>query len=377
MDAFLIATAILGSVVLLFKYAVPPQPPIKRYCERCTKSSLLARMRLIGQRYSSVTSGFGIKYREIKLKRLIVSIARRAAECGEGSVSAWESEIISSHSLIESCFEQGIAAARLAHSLGHVNGYPRIYLLCGELVSALCGNTDNSLVKCAVNEFERYAPLTAAEKDLFCGMLEFCLCELLYNYASAASVRNDAYLSGREDGAKGNVDLDRIDNADYVCGVTDCATSADGAAIGRIRRIGAEKARCRAVPNVCRYGKRDTLALRIARSPSKRSRQTQKQNEQARRNGFHDSACGAHIAYGCADRGIRARAACSRFRSVRSYNIRSFQASALALRAGCARHRYLGAGKAQKTSAIVGFTAKTRADALRNGVLRRRTDTRI
>lgn len=242
----MIATAILGSVVLLFKYAVPPQPPIKRYCERCTKSSLLARMRLIGQRYSSVTNGFGIKYREIKLKRLIVSIAQRAAECGEGSVFAWESEIISTHSLIEGCFEQGIAAARLAHSLGHVNGYPRIYLLCGELVSALCGNTDNSLVKCAVNEFERYAPLTAAEKDLFCGMLEFCLCELLYNYASAASIRNDAYLLGREDGAKGNVDLDRIDNADYVCGVTDCATSADGAAIERILEcngVDAESAR--------------------------------------------------------------------------------------------------------------------------------------
>lgn len=228
MDAFLIVIAILSAVVLLFRCAVPPRKLKHSACELLSEKAMLYRIEMLAKRCSSVRRGFGVYYREVKLDKLLNDIGKKP------EWEEWERALLYNRADILYAFKKGQSAMRLSYTLGAVNGYPRLYLLCDDIVKYTEGNIDASTLNKAVAIFDKYAPLVEAERAELADMLRFCLCRLVYDVTVTLQKRNAEFRSGVSDGNVGKVDLDSIENCDYVCGLYDTAPGKEKRAVERV-----------------------------------------------------------------------------------------------------------------------------------------------
>ena len=261
MTAFLIVAAISAAVVLVFKYAVPRRKPDFSTGERLTKRALLRAIVELSKRCAVTHSGFGISGMSVKPRRVFSALEK---ELNAGaSLGDWAVEAYRARNLIMSAHIGAKNAVRKSYSVGHVNGMPRLFLLCNELVGGTQADITAEKFNAAVIAFEQIAPLSRTERDLLTDMLRFCLCGYFYAVSISAISRADIYAKGLTDGATGKVDLDRITHGDYVCGLICSTKGKDKATVDRLLEIngidadGAAMARrehlattCAAVENV-------------------------------------------------------------------------------------------------------------------------------
>ncbi len=212
MDAFLISTAILLSVFLLFKYAVPIGKPKIVLGERLSRAAIENRFALLGKRCAVTRRGFGVYYRHFDVR----AVVKKLDGISDGD---WADEIKANAALLVSTYEAALETVRLSYTLGHVDGLPRVYVFCAELVSCCCGGVTEEAAQIALAAFEKYSPLTVAERNALRGMTEFCACGLICEVAAQSLAANKVYKRGVRDGAEGKIDLDGIRDPEYFCGL--------------------------------------------------------------------------------------------------------------------------------------------------------------
>ncbi len=243
MDAFLILLAILASVVLLFRYAVPLAKPKLSQSERLSDAALKNRLVMLAKRCAKTKRGFGLYYRHIDLDKILKRIEKKID--GGNAPDDWEQALYEDRGSLAHAYDGSLAAMRLGHTLGHVDGYPRLYLLCAEIAESRQGDLTGGTLDLSLDTFQAYAPLTDGELALFPKMLAFCLCALVCDTAHRAFKRERSYDKGATDGKLGKVDLDGLTDVDYVDGLFDASDEKDKDSIARLfENNGVDREQC-------------------------------------------------------------------------------------------------------------------------------------
>ena len=232
METLQIIVAICASVFLLLKFVASPNKVRLSAGERLPKAMLMHRLAVLGKRCSQVGRGFGLSFGNVELKRIIRNTEKKIQRNIE--LDAWEIEFYNARTQLLKIFEKAKTVARRSYVLGHVDGVPRLCLLCEEIANSTQGDISARVLIDATVTFEKNSPLTDVERNFFVDMLRLCICKLMYCKADHALKRSEMYDVGRNDGAGGKIDLDRIRSVDYVCGVRNAARSNDIAAIERL-----------------------------------------------------------------------------------------------------------------------------------------------
>ncbi|MCH5165175.1 MAG: hypothetical protein J1G01_02110 [Clostridiales bacterium] len=232
MTTLFIVVAIITAIALLFKHAMPPRKVRFESGERMSDAAFYTRLAALGKRLSVTENGFGISSKGVDIKNITTAIEKKLT-CNL-FVGEWAINFIRSKKKILVAFQSSKRAVRKSYTLGHVGGYPRLFLLCKELVECMQGDLTVDKLKTAVGSFERHAPLNAVERKFFSDMLTFCLLGYLSNTISLALKRSDSYDQGVIDGQNGKADLDRIMHGDYVCGMFSVAPKNEVAALERL-----------------------------------------------------------------------------------------------------------------------------------------------
>lgn len=245
MEVFLIVLAIFSAVLLVFRYAVTPKKPKLGAGERLGSGALDMRIQLLAKRCKTTVNGFGVSAQALKIKKLFNRIQKRI-ERGD-TLYGYEYELINSRELILRAERLAKSAVRLSYTWGHVDGYPRLYLLCHEIVTGTQGDVTAETLDNALSTCEKAAPLSNAEKQSYTDVIRFCLCMMLYYIVSRIHKPCDVYSNGLADGSAGKVDLDRITDIFYVCGVID-GTETDTETLNNLLEInGVDRERAKAV----------------------------------------------------------------------------------------------------------------------------------
>lgn len=242
MDAFLILTAILASVVLLFRYAVPLAKPKLSQSERLSDKALENRLVMLAKRCVETKRGFGLYYRKVDIDKILKRLSKKAEN---GALDKWERAVYDGRAELAAAYDRSLDAMRSGYTLGHVGGYPRLFLLCSEITECRQGDITENALETSLDIFDSYAPLTAVERSLLPNMLEFCLCALLCDTARRAFKREKSYRKGLGDGKLGKADLDGLTDVDYVDGLFDATESPDKNAVIRLfESNGVDHAHC-------------------------------------------------------------------------------------------------------------------------------------
>lgn len=229
MQAALIVVAIFIALVLLMRYVAPASKPHFRLSERLPRRMLTERIRLLGRACCTVQSGFGVSYRAVCARRLLGVLEKSDKVCCN-----WRRVLIDNAETVISALEQCKSGVRSGVYLGHVDGYPRIFLFCKLLVEGSGGEISDSLFNEALDAFEENAELTRAERGVINDFLIFCIVGSLAVASQYALRRDNKYSDGVSDGRNCRMDLDSIRDIDYVCGILDGTAENDLTAVKQL-----------------------------------------------------------------------------------------------------------------------------------------------
>lgn len=222
--------AIFAAVVLLVRYAAPAATPRFGRSKRIENKAMIKSIRALGARCAVTEHGFGI-FGSIKINGIIDDCKKRVLS---GKADEWQYVLCRAEDSILAAMRDGKKDARHSIYCGHVGKYPRVYLFCEMLVGLSGCDISGETILSALSAFEENAKLSDPERKILCGMLKFCLIGFLHNAVKTAFTRDKMYESGVRDGNCGRIDLDKIVNYDYVCGLRAGFSSWDGNAAQRI-----------------------------------------------------------------------------------------------------------------------------------------------
>ncbi|MDE6200962.1 MAG: hypothetical protein K2M47_03685 [Clostridiales bacterium] len=222
--------AIFAAVVLLVCFAAPAAVPRFFRAERITHGALIKNIRSLGKKCAITEYGQGIRYGSIKIRTVIAACKKRADE----TVEDWQRTLCAASDNIKLAFSDGKSAARYSAYCGHVGKYPRIFLFCERLTrDSGCEITHDLLID-AISAFEENAEFSLSERKILCGMLKLCLIGYLYISTENAIRRGEEYDRGASDGIGGNVNLDYLNEDDYVCGLMQACSESERCAVTRL-----------------------------------------------------------------------------------------------------------------------------------------------
>ncbi len=206
----MISTAVLAAFLLLLRFVAPPLKPRFRIEERISTQALLNRIAFLRKACMTTESGYGVSTRAVKteIKKNIKNLERDLIS-GDSVIPPNTIDILSA------VYERLKDRTRLCLKQGHIGKYPRLFLLCDTIVKNTRGCVPPKLLKKTVDAF---APLTDDEKSELYDVLIFCEAGLVCTALEDYRKRRRDYISGAGDAESGRVDLDRLRNADYICG---------------------------------------------------------------------------------------------------------------------------------------------------------------
>ena len=235
MTALLIIAAITAAVALVFRYAVPRRKPEFSTGERLTRRALLYSIGRLSKRCAVTEVGFGINAGDVKPRRIFAVIEKELA--ARSALDEWAQIAYDAHDLIADAYERAKTAVRKSYAIGHVDGVPRLFMLCNNIVVGTQADISVEGLTAAVRTFEINAPLTRAERELFVDMMRFCLCGYFCVVARSAQARAEVFSDGVADGAVGKADLDHITHDDYVCGLLSATDARNKPAADRLLEV--------------------------------------------------------------------------------------------------------------------------------------------
>ncbi|MCH5160584.1 MAG: hypothetical protein J1G04_00985 [Clostridiales bacterium] len=210
MEVFLISTAVLAAFLLLLRFVAPPLKVRFRIEDRISTQALLNRVAFLAKSCEVTESGFGISTRSVKraIKRNIKFLEIYAVS-DRYLIPADTSQLLSA------VYERYRGVARLCLKQGHVGRYPRLFLLCDTVVKNTRGCITPELMSKVISEFSQ---LTADEKNELYDVLTFCLAALICTALEDYKKRRHDCEAGISDAGARRVDLDRLNNIDYING---------------------------------------------------------------------------------------------------------------------------------------------------------------
>ncbi len=223
MESVLISIAIVVAVFLVFGTVVKPHKPRFRMGSRLSRNALLYRISELGKTCRAVGHGSGLSGSELYSLRRIVKSALKKPLCGLDKNLCVSDN---AYTLLRG-IDMSRNAARLSHTLPHCGIYPRVFLLCRELIcSTQCAISKDVFCE-AVEDFQKHAELTFRELDILTSVAAYCLCLALAFDITDEQAREREYSAGVSDGKKGKINLDALSSSDYICGLLSAVSEAE------------------------------------------------------------------------------------------------------------------------------------------------------
>ena len=219
------------AVSLTVYYAAPPVKVDFSVKKRLPIFALERGVALLGMKYSVTRAGLGIKYSSVVPKR---NIAAAKKYLDTEHAEPWRIELIAHKQRILSVFSSCKKSISASSFLGHVGKYPRIFLLSKYFIENTCGDITANQLTGLLSVFEEHAQLTEREKRALPDYIRFCLIGLLCSIVKSQNARGEYYFRGISDGAREKVDLDRITDEDYICGLVSGADGRNTAALNAL-----------------------------------------------------------------------------------------------------------------------------------------------
>lgn len=229
MESLLIVIAIVIAVFLTVRSVMQPYRPDFALKRRVPTRGIAARARALGKKCAAVERGSGLSLSTLSPLRREYKALKRRSDDGKSLTSAQTVCAVNRDAVLGAA-ERAKTVMRKSYALGHVDKRPRLFLLCDMLVSDMRGYLDAKLVKTSVKAFCESAPLAFSELEGLPDMLRLCLCGLIMRVLGEENARAEVYDSGMRDGGDGKIDIGRLSDHDYLCGVADAVTSADKSA---------------------------------------------------------------------------------------------------------------------------------------------------
>ncbi len=218
MDMLSIISALAISLLLILIFLLPQKPKFA-ICERFSSAYTEHRMRELYKRCAKCERGNGIRYAPTfkKIGRVLADIKVATAD-GE-RLEAWMIRLLNNSDAIIKTMNEIKPCLRKSYRLGHIDGLPRIFVICDEFVKMTDGCYTKQLLH-RITDFILNAPnIEESEIRSFNFMLKFCLLAHLTEHAAHALICYNEYKRGVADGKKDFVDIDSVCDRDYVCGL--------------------------------------------------------------------------------------------------------------------------------------------------------------
>lgn len=229
MESLLIVIAIVVAVFLTARAVMQPYRPRFYVGNRLPTHGIVSRARALGKRCAATERGSGLSVGTLSAIKREYKALRRRSDDGRPLTSVQTLCLINRNAVF-CAVERAKSAMRKSHSLGHADKRPRVFTLCDALVKDMRGYIDIKTFKAAINAFCEHAPLTFGELDSLADMLRLCLCGLIMKLLGDENARAEAYDDGVRDGGDGKVDIGRMTDCDYLCGVVSAITASDKSA---------------------------------------------------------------------------------------------------------------------------------------------------
>lgn len=229
MESLLIVIAIIVAVFLTARAVMQPYRPRFAVRKRVPTHGIVAKARGLGKKCAATERGSGLSVGTLSAMRREYKTLQRRSDGGKALTSAQIACLINQAAVIKAV-DSAKSVMRKSYALGHVDKRPRVFLLCDMLVGDMRGYIDINILKAAVKAFSECAPLTYSELDGFADMLRLCLCGLILKILSDENAHAEVYDDGVRDGGEGKVDIGRLSDCDYLCGVLFAVTNSDKAA---------------------------------------------------------------------------------------------------------------------------------------------------